>query len=83
MAFLQLSDSLVPRQLRSVTLVGKPPIPRYWANVWLIMSMGHLAESTQTGKLRYIEDLYQHADRILGPNGRAGARSPATTVWIL
>ena len=31
--------------------------------------MGHLAESTQTGKLRYIEDLYQHADRILGPNG--------------
>ena len=69
MTFLQLSDSLVPGQLRSVTLVGESAIPRYWANVWLIMSMGHLAESTQTGKLRYIEDLYQHADRILGPNG--------------
>ncbi|MEX3920527.1 hypothetical protein AB4Y43_30500 [Paraburkholderia sp. BR10872] len=31
--------------------------------------MGHLAESTQTGALRYIEDLYQHADGILGVNG--------------
>jgi hypothetical protein len=69
MTFLQLSDSLVPGQLRNVTLVGKSAIPRYWANVWLIMSMGHLNESTQTGKLRYIEDLYQHADRIMGPNG--------------
>lgn len=69
MTFLQLSDSLVPGQLRGVTLVGEPPTPRFWANVWLIMSMGHLAESTQTGKLRYIEDLYQHADRILGPTG--------------
>lgn len=31
--------------------------------------MGHLAASTQAGKLRYIEDLYQHADRLLGPSG--------------
>ncbi|WP_321889462.1 hypothetical protein [Paraburkholderia bannensis] len=69
MTFLQLSDSMVPDQLRGVTLVGEPPTPRFWATVWLIMLMGHLAESTQTGKLRHIEDLYQHADRILGPTG--------------
>jgi hypothetical protein len=28
-----------------------------------------LAASTQAGNLRYIEDLYKHADRLLGPSG--------------
>jgi integrase len=69
MAFLQLSDPLVPPHLRSPTLVSEAAVPRYWANIWSIVSMGHLAASTQTGKLRYIEDLYQHADRLLGPSG--------------
>ncbi|MCI0152323.1 tyrosine-type recombinase/integrase [Paraburkholderia sediminicola] len=69
MAFLQLSDVLVPGRLRSVTLVDRSGVPRYWANVWLLVSMGHLAESTQTGALRYVEDLYRHADGILGVNG--------------
>ncbi|WP_261309895.1 site-specific integrase [Burkholderia stabilis] len=69
MAFLQLSDVLVPGRLRGVTLVDKSGVPRYWANVWLLVSMGHLAESTQTGALRYVEDLYRHADGILGVNG--------------
>ncbi|MFM0198057.1 hypothetical protein PQQ65_33850 [Paraburkholderia strydomiana] len=69
MAFLQLSDPLVPPYLRSPTLVSEAGVPRYWASIWSIVSMGHLAASTQTGKLRYIEDLYQHADRLLGPSG--------------
>lgn len=69
MAFLQLSGALVPGRLRGVTLVDDTAVPRYWANVWLLVSMGHLAESTQAGALRYIEDLYRHADGILGVNG--------------
>jgi hypothetical protein len=69
MAFLQLSDPLVPPHLRSPTLVSEAAVPRYWANIWSIVSLGHLAASTQAGKLRYIEDLYQHADRLLGSSG--------------
>lgn len=69
MAFVRLSDMLLPSRLRGVTLVGDAGVPRYWANVWLLVSMGHLAESTQTGVLRYVEDLYKHADGILGING--------------
>lgn len=69
MAFLQLSNPLVPGRLRGVALVDDSAVPRYWANVWMLVSIGHLAESTQTGTLRYIEDLYRHADGILGVNG--------------
>ena len=31
--------------------------------------MAQLASSTLTQKLRYVENLYQHADRLLGPSG--------------
>ncbi len=67
MAFVLLNNQLVPIHLRGGTLVDSV-LPRYWANVWKIVSLAHLAESTQIAKLRYVEDLYQHADEVLEKN---------------
>ncbi|WP_374347871.1 tyrosine-type recombinase/integrase [Chitinimonas sp.] len=41
-------------------------VPRYWATVWSIMAGAQLAPATLTKKLRYIENLYLHADYLRG-----------------
>jgi hypothetical protein len=44
-------------------------LPRYWAAVWSTMLSSELAASTHTKKLRYLENLYQHAAGLgVGPN---------------
>ncbi len=64
-----LDDPQVPAPLRGVLLVDNAQrLPRYWAIVWSLMSSHDLAKSSQVKKLRYIENLYVHADRQLGVN---------------
>jgi integrase len=67
--FQQLFGVAVPTALRGPVLVNDVGLPRYWAAVWSAMSASQLADSTHTKKLRYLEDLYQHADRLCGPSG--------------
>ena len=62
----QLSDKLVPPGLRGPILVDQRGLPRYWAAVWATTSAAQLADSTHVKKLRYIENLYQHADQLRG-----------------
>ncbi|HEX7643462.1 MAG TPA: site-specific integrase [Burkholderiaceae bacterium] len=63
---IQLSDASVPRNLRGPTLIDACGLPRYWSTVWSTVSAAHLADSTHLKKLRHIENLYQHADDLLG-----------------
>ena len=60
----QLSDSLIPRSLSGPVLLDLHGLPRYWASVWSAASAGQLANSTHLKKLRYIGNLYQHADEL-------------------
>jgi integrase len=61
-----LSGASVPSGLRGPVLVDQYGLPRYWAAVWSATSAAQLAESTHVKALRYIENLYQHADRLRG-----------------
>lgn len=62
-----LTDPQVPASLRGVLLVDNVHrLPRYWACIWALMSNHDLAASSQVKKLRYIESLYDHADRQFG-----------------
>jgi integrase len=62
-----LTDPLVPSSLRGALLIDNDQkLPRYWANVWALMSNHDLAASSQVKKLRYVENLYCHADRLFG-----------------
>lgn len=63
---LQLSNTLVSRDLHGPILVDAHGLPRYWATVWSTLSTAQLADSTHIKKLRSIECLYQHADNLLG-----------------
>lgn len=63
---LQLSDSQVPINLRGPVLVDSKGLPRYWATVWSTVTTGALADSTHLQKLRYLDNLYQHADELHG-----------------
>src|SRR5260370_22481057 len=64
--FQQLNGNLVPAALRGPALVSKTGVPRYWSAIWCAMSASDLADSTLTQRLRYVEDLYVHADELLG-----------------
>jgi hypothetical protein len=66
---LQLSNISVPRSLRGPILVDESGLPRYWAAVWSTVSAAQQADSTHLKKLRHIENLYQHADQLLGRSG--------------
>ena len=62
-----LTDTLVPSSLRGALLIDDAQrLPRYWAGVWALMANHDLAASSQIKKLRYIENLYGHADRLFG-----------------
>jgi integrase len=73
--FRQLNSNLVPAALRGPVLVDKTGIPRYWSAIWSATSMAQLASSTLTQKLRYVENLYQHADNLVGANALDDALS--------
>lgn len=62
----QLVGPHVPRGLSGPVLVDRHGLPRYWAAVWSAAVTGALADSTHIKKLRYIDNLYQHADQLLG-----------------
>ncbi|MDO9421064.1 MAG: site-specific integrase [Herminiimonas sp.] len=62
----QLSDPLIPSSLLGPVLLDQLGLPRYWATIWSIATAGHLAESTHLKKLRYLNNLYQHADELKG-----------------
>jgi hypothetical protein len=62
----QIYNPLVPVALHGPLLSDQSGRPRYWSAIWSVVSSGQLAASTHTKKLRYIEDLYAHADRLLG-----------------
>lgn len=64
--FQQLIGKFVPAALRGPVLVSETGVPRYWSAVWCAMSAADLADSTLTQRLRYVEDLYLHADELLG-----------------
>lgn len=64
--FIQLSHANVPRRLRGPILIDTFGFPRYWAAVWSTAATAEFAESTHIKKLRYIENLYCHADQLLG-----------------
>ncbi|WP_120291992.1 tyrosine-type recombinase/integrase [Paraburkholderia sp. BL23I1N1] len=66
--FQQLFGAAVPAALRGPMLVDDVGLPRFWTAVWSAMSAAQLADSTHTKKLRYLEDLYQHADNLRGTN---------------
>ncbi len=63
---IQLSDLAVPSSLRGPVLIDELGLPRYWSVVWSTASAAHPADSTHLKKLRYIENLYQFADQLLG-----------------
>lgn len=65
--FFQLHSQHTPPNLQGSLLVDEKGLPRYWASIWSIFMTGQLAESTHTKKLRFIEDLYRHADQSFGP----------------
>lgn len=73
--FVQVSADAVPRALRGVALVDSNHIPRFWAAVWLIVAGAQWAMSTQTMRLRYVENLYEHADRAFEANALDDALS--------
>ncbi len=62
----QLAGSHIPLNLSGPVLVDRHGLPRYWAAVWSAAVTGALAGSTHIKKLRYIDNLYQHADELLG-----------------
>jgi len=63
----QLTNPLVPAALRGALLVDDVHmLPRYWVGVWALMANHDLAASSQLKKLRYIENLYRHADHLFG-----------------
>jgi integrase len=64
----QLSNSLVPASLSGPVLLDQQGLPRYWATVWSTASTGQLAASTHLKKLRYIDNLYVHAESLSGPD---------------
>ncbi|MGY6254735.1 site-specific integrase [Paraburkholderia caledonica] len=66
--FVQIGAVVVPRALQGVLLVDSNHVPRYWAAVWLVIAASQWATSTQTMRLRYIENLYEHADRSFKAN---------------
>ena len=63
---IQLSGVSVPRSLHGPVLVDAHGLPRYWAAIWSTASAAQLADSTHIKKLRQIENLYLHADNLLG-----------------
>lgn len=66
--FVQIRAEVVPRVVRGIVLVDSNHIPRYWSAVWLLVVGSQWATSTQTVRLRYIENLYEHADRVFKIN---------------
>lgn len=52
----------------SCLIVEPPPFPRprFWSTVWSLYAGSSLAESTLTGRLRYIDHLYLYCDREYG-----------------
>jgi len=73
--FIQIGTRAVPPILRGVVLVDSNHIPRYWSAVWLLVAGSQWATSTQTARLRYIENLYEHADRTFKINALDNALS--------
>ena len=63
---IQLDNAQVPPNLKGPVLVDPKGIPRYWATVWSTATAGALADSTHLKKLRYLDNLYQHADDLRG-----------------
>ena len=57
---------MTPVALHGPLLTDQSGLPRYWSAIWSVVSSGQLAASTHTKKLRYIEDLFAHADHLLG-----------------
>lgn len=66
--FVQIRAEVVPWVVRGSVLVDSNHIPRYWSAVWLLVVGSQWATSTQTVRLRYIENLYEHADRAFKIN---------------
>lgn len=62
----QLAGPFVPVGLSGPVLVDRHGLPRYWAAAWSVAVTGALADSTHMKKLRYIDNLYLHADQLLG-----------------
>ena len=82
----QLSNSLVPASLSGPVLLDRHGLPRYWATVWSTASAGQLAASTHLKKLRYIDNLYAHAESLCGPGAldvALGSLDDATLAEIL
>lgn len=59
-----LTAPQVPSSLRGALIVDDYGLPRYWASIWLLMSGAELAASSQIKRLRYVESLYGHSDRL-------------------
>jgi len=63
---IHVADALTPPNLHGPVLIDAHGLPRYWACVWFTALAGGLADSTHLKKLRYIGNLYQHADELYG-----------------
>jgi hypothetical protein len=63
---VQLTSSSVPAILRGPVLTDRRGLPRYWSTVWSTVVAAALADSTHIKKLRFIENLYAHADVYVG-----------------
>ncbi|MGC1523909.1 MAG: hypothetical protein WA803_20385, partial [Steroidobacteraceae bacterium] len=84
--FQQIYNPMVPVALHGPFLTDQVGLPRYWSAIWSVVSSGQLAVSTHTKKLRYIEDLYSHADRLRGKHAlddALGTLNEATLAEIL
>lgn len=59
------TDALAPALRQGVLVDGQFQI-RYWATVWSTLTMSDAAPSSREKKLRFIDDLYVHADCVAG-----------------
>lgn len=74
---IRINSSRIPQPLHGIAQTDRYRCPRYWATIWLLVAGAHWARSTQTMRLRYIDSLYEHADRLFGVNALDDALSSA------
>lgn len=62
----RIRDDSLPQNLLGPLLLSEAGLPRYWAMAWSIQFGNGLAEASLRQALTNIDQLYQHAQEILG-----------------
>jgi len=64
--YKRLRANALPATLRQGVLVDHAGVPRFWATVWVTLSLSDAASSSAERKLRFLDSLYCHADSMMG-----------------